>query len=125
MPLFLKNPASWDVGMEFGDVGCVRISSAINPNPFSAILIESQLNPIGIVSTSGYLDIRIIGYLDSGQNHGFMYPQSGLLCGAALPGAFFPEKTRPRCFCSLKQCFLHSAKTIFNGTRLDGRGLKS
>ena len=33
--LFLKNPAGWDVGMEFGDVGCVRISFAINSNPFS------------------------------------------------------------------------------------------
>ena len=40
-------------------------------------------------------------------------------------GLFFPEKTRPWCFCSLKQCFLHSTKTIFNGTRLDRRGLKS
>ena len=28
--------ASRDVGMEFGDVGCVRISCAINPNPFPA-----------------------------------------------------------------------------------------
>ena len=40
-------------------------------------------------------------------------------------GLFFPEKTHPWCFCSLKQCFLHSTKTIFNGTRLDRRGLKS
>ena len=24
----------WDAGMEFGDVGCVRISFAINSNPF-------------------------------------------------------------------------------------------
>ena len=31
---FLKNPAGWDVGMEFGDVGCVRISFAINSSPF-------------------------------------------------------------------------------------------
>ena len=35
-PFFLKNPAGWDVWMEFGDVGCVRISFAINSNPFSA-----------------------------------------------------------------------------------------
>ena len=35
-PFFLKNPAGWDVGVEFGDVGCVRISFAINSNPFSA-----------------------------------------------------------------------------------------
>ena len=33
---FFKNPAGWDVGMEFGDVGCVRISFAINSNPFPA-----------------------------------------------------------------------------------------
>ena len=26
----------WDVGMEFRDVGCVRIPFAINSNPFSA-----------------------------------------------------------------------------------------
>ncbi len=31
-----KNPAGRDVGMEFGDVGCVRISFAINSNPFTA-----------------------------------------------------------------------------------------
>ena len=35
-PCFLKNPACRDVGMEFGDVGCVRISFAINSNPFPA-----------------------------------------------------------------------------------------
>ena len=35
-PFFLKNPACRDVGMEFGDVGCVRISFAINSNPFPA-----------------------------------------------------------------------------------------
>ena len=67
----------------------------------------------------GYLDIWIM------VTDLLLHPQSGLLCGAALPGAFFPEKTRPWCFCSLKQCFLHSIKTIFNGTRLDRRGLKS
>ena len=26
---------------------------------------------------------------------GLVHPQSGLLCGAALPGAFFSRKTRP------------------------------
>ena len=52
--------------------------------------------------------------------------QAGLLCGAALPGGLFSwEKTGPWCFCDLKLCFLHSTKTIFNGTRLDRRGLKS
>ena len=40
-------------------------------------------------------------------------------------GLFFPEKTRPWCFCSLKQCFLRSTKTRFNETRLDRHGLKS
>ena len=74
---------------------------------------------------SGYLDIWIFGYLDSGQNNGLMHPQSGFLCGVALPGVFFPEKTGPWCFCNLKHCVLHSTKTIFNGTRLDRRGLKS
>ena len=47
-PFFLKNPACWDEGMEFGDVGCVRISFAINSNPCQPILIENQSNPIGI-----------------------------------------------------------------------------
>ena len=40
----------------------------------------------------GYLDIWIFGYLDSGQNNGLMHPQSGLLCGVALPGFVFPRK---------------------------------
>ena len=35
-PFFLKNPTGRDAGMEFGDVGCVRISFAINSNPFPA-----------------------------------------------------------------------------------------
>ena len=72
----------------------------------------------------GYLDIWVSGYLDSGKNSLLLHPHSGLLYGAALPGAFFPERTGPWC-CYLKLCFLHSTKTIFNGTRLDRRGLKS
>ena len=52
-------------------------------------------------------------------------PHSEILCGAALPGAFFPEKSRSLVLCNLKQCFLHSTKTIFNGTRLDRCGLKN
>ena len=39
----------------------------------------------------GYLDIWMSGYLDSGQNNVLMHPQSGLLCGAALP-FFFSSK---------------------------------
>ena len=74
---------------------------------------------------SGYLDIWISGYLDSGQINLLLHPQSGLLCGAALPGAFFHRKTGLWCFCNLTLCFLHSTKTIFNGTRLDRRALKS
>ena len=35
-PFFLKNPASLNVGMEFGDVGCVCTSFAINSNTFPA-----------------------------------------------------------------------------------------
>ena len=54
-----------------------------------------------------------------------LHPQSGLLCGAALPEFFFFRKNRSLVFCNLKQCFLHSTKTIFNGTRLDRRGLKN
>ena len=38
----------WDVGMQIGDVGCVRISFAINPSHFHPILIENLTNPIGI-----------------------------------------------------------------------------
>ena len=77
---------------------------------------------------SGYLDIWISGYLDiwiCGLNNLLMHPHSEILCGAALPGAFFSRKNRSLVFCNLKQCFLHSTKTIFNGTRLDRRGLKS
>ena len=45
----------------------------------------------------GYLDIWRCGYLDiwasgSGKNNVLMHPQSGLLCGAALPAAFFSRK---------------------------------
>ena len=83
-----------------------------------------EINQI-LLESAQHLDILIFGYLDSGQNNGLMHPQSGLLCGVALPGAFFREKTGPWCFCNLKLCFLHSTKTIFNGTRLDRRGLKS
>ena len=52
-------------------------------------------------------------------------PHSEILCGAALRGAFFSRKNRSLVFCNLKQSFLHSTKTIFNGTRLDRRGLKN
>ena len=56
---------------------------------------------------------------------GFASPaRSSVWCSPA-GGFFFQKKTHPWCFCSLKQCFLHSTKTIFNGTRLDTRGLKS
>ena len=34
-------------------------------------------------------------------------------------------KNRSMVFCNLKQCFLHSTKTLFNRTRLDRRGLKN
>ena len=52
-------------------------------------------------------------------------PHSEIPCGAALPGAFFSRKLRSLVFCNPKQCFLHSTETIFNGTRLDRRGLKN
>ena len=35
-----------DPGMEFGDVGCVRISSAINSNLCQPILISNLIRPI-------------------------------------------------------------------------------
>ena len=47
-----------------------------------------------------------IGYLDSGQNDVFMHPQSGLLCGAALPGAFSPRKNRSLVLLQPKTVFL-------------------
>ena len=52
-----------------------------------------------------------------------LHPQLGLLCGAALHGAFFPEKQVPGVL-QPKMVFL-ATKTIFNGTRLHRRGLKS
>ena len=54
-----------------------------------------------------------------------VHPQLGLLCGVDLPVFCFQEETHPLCFCSLKLCFLHSTKTICNGTTLDRRGLKN
>ena len=35
------------------------------------------------------MDIWISGYLDSGKNNLLLHPHSEILCGAALPGAFF------------------------------------
>ena len=67
----------------------------------------------------------ISAYLDSGQNNLLLHPQSGLLCGAALSKALFFRKTTCLVFCNLKLCFLNSIWKIFNGTRLDRRGLKS
>ena len=34
LELMAKDSGRRDVGMEFGDVGCVRISFAVNANPF-------------------------------------------------------------------------------------------
>ena len=79
---------------------------------------------------SGYLDNWIAGYVDIWIS-GFWSKQwvdassirTSVWCS---PAVFFSrEKTGSWCFCNLKLCFLHSAKTIFNGTRLDRRGLKS
>ena len=41
---------------------------------------------------SGYLDIWVSGYLDSGTNNLLLHPHSEILCGAALPNAFYPGK---------------------------------
>ena len=43
--MFRNPPLS--CGMEFGGVGCVHISLAINVKPFSAHLIDNLTNPIG------------------------------------------------------------------------------
>ena len=64
-----------------------------------------RINQILLESTQN-LDIWIFGYLDSGQNNGLMHPQSGLLCGAALPGAFFLRKNRSLVFLQPKTVFL-------------------
>ena len=53
-------------------------------------------------------------------------PHSEILCGAALPGAFFFSRiNRLLGLYSLKQSFLHSTNKIFNGNGLDRRGLKN
>ena len=44
----------------------------------------------------GDLDIWIFGYLVTFNL--LLHPHSEMLCGAALPGAFLPDKTRPWCF---------------------------
>ena len=43
---------------------------------------------------SGCLDIWMFGYVDSGKNNLLLHPHSEILCGAALPGTFYQEKTR-------------------------------
>ena len=63
------------------------------------------------------------GPMQDGGLHGSSPARSSVWCSPA--GGFFSRKNRSLVFCSLKQCFLHSTKTIFNGTRLDRRGLKS
>ena len=65
--------------------------------------IEAQNMEIWI---SGYLDIWIFGYLDSGKNGLLMHLQSGLLCGAALPGAFFYRTSTSLVFLQPKPVFL-------------------
>ena len=52
--------------------------------------IRQALEP---VPEYGYLHIWISGYLDIWiLGNWLLHPQSGLLCGAALPGVFSPEK---------------------------------
>ena len=55
---------------------------------------------------SGYLDIWIFEYLDPDKNDLLLHPQSGLLCGAALPGAFFSRKNTSLVFLQAKTMFL-------------------
>ena len=46
----------WDLGMEFGDVGCLRTSNAMHsnqfPTHFQLILIENQPSPTRIRVTA-------------------------------------------------------------------------
>ena len=101
---------------------CGSDQSTMNPGwrDFEALSGSRQPSqPAPLDWISGYLDnwIMVTNLL--------LHPQSGLLCGAALPGAFFSRENRSLGFCNLKHCFLHSTKTIFNGTRLDRCGLKN
>ena len=48
----------------------------------------------------GYLDIWIM------VTNLLLHPQFGLLCGAALPGAFFPRKNTSLVFLQAKAVFL-------------------
>ena len=80
--------------------------------------------PSTIPTGTSRLDIWIFGYLDYGNQFVAASPiRTSVWCSPA--GGFFSRKNRSLGFCNLKQCFLHSTKTIFNGTRLDRRGLKS
>ena len=80
--------------------------------------------PSTIPTGTSRLDIWILGYLDYGIQFVAASPiRTSVWCSPA--GGFFSGKNRSLGFCNLKHCFLHSTKTIFNGTRLDRRGLKN
>ena len=77
---------------------------------------------------SGYLNIWISGYLDI-----WILVKTLCCCIPTLrfcvvqPCRFscFPEKSMSLVFCNLKQCVLHSTRSIFNRTRLDRCELKN
>ena len=111
-----------DSGIRDGWRRCWSGPSSMNPGwrDFEALSGSGQPSqPAPPNWISGYLDRWIM------VNNLLLHPHSEILCGAALPGAFFSRKNTFVMFCNLKQCFLHSTWTIFDGTRLHRRGLKS
>ena len=59
---------------------------------------------------SGHLDIWVFGYLDIwmfgfSKSNLLLDPHSEILCGAALPVAFFSRKNTSVVICDLEQCF--------------------
>ena len=128
-----KCQASCGHGYPLDPCGIVAlIASAKNPPPgwiriwmsgYLDIWISGYLD----IWISVYLDIWISGYLDIWilvKTKMLLHPHSEILCGAAMPRAF-SRKNKSLVFCNLKQCFFNSTWTIFKGTRLHGRGLKS
>ena len=69
---FAKNPPPWQI----------RQTSEYGP--------EYGISVSGYIS--GYLDSWISGYLDFGKSNLLLHLRSQVLCGAALPGAFFLEE---------------------------------
>ena len=82
------NHKSWLTGFR----GFVRIPSTIPPAPPD----------------------WISGYLDYGKQFVAASPIRTSVWSSPAGGFFFSRKNRSLGFCNLKQCFLHSTKTMFN-----------